>query len=116
LRRLEEQIRHLQNENTALNDEVKSLQAIARQTPKHNLEQQLALEVRITKTARENLMMACQAFINLLKESTPAGSSPTIYRGEPSKALLKGFHLSYPRGTRENLETTRSKKDPQMES
>ena len=110
LRRLEEQIRHLQSENTALDVEVKSLQAIAKQTPKHNLEQQLALEVRITKTARENLMMSCQAFLNLLKATTPAGSVPTIYQGEPSKALLKEFLLSYSRGTKENLWRLRPKK------
>ena len=115
LRRLEEVIGHLQSENNALNLEVKSLQAIAKQTPKHNLEQQIALEVRITKKAREDLMKACQAFINLLKATTPAGSVPTVYQGEPSKALLKEFLLSYPRGTRENLWSMRPKSDQEDE-
>jgi hypothetical protein len=115
LRRLEEVIRHLQSENTALNVEVKSLQAIVTQTPKHNLEQQLPLEVRITKMAREKLAMACQASINLLKETTPAGSAPTVYKGEPSKALLKESLLSYPRGTKERLWRLRPKKDEKDE-
>ena len=115
LRRLQEQIHHLQSENSALDDEVRSLQAIAKQTPKHDLEQQLALEVRITKMARENLAMACQASINLLKETTSAGSAPTAYKGEPSKALLKESLLSYPRGTKEKLWRLRAKKDEKDE-
>jgi len=110
LRRLEEVIRHLQSEKSALNVAVKSLQANAKPTLKHNLEQQLPLEVRTTKMARENLMMACQAFVGLLKETTPAGSVPTIYKGEPLKMLSKEFSHTYPRGTKEKWWRLRPKK------
>jgi len=47
--------------------------------------------------------VAGQASINVLRVTTPVGSFPTIYRGDPSKELRRELHITIPRNTRTDL-------------
>ena len=92
----------LQAQTAAPNEEKRTNLA-----PTHNLERQLEVELNVSKLARGKFLVACQAFINVLRVTTPVESFPTIYRGDPSKELLRDFHITMLRNTRTDLSESR---------
>jgi len=91
-------VRLLQSQNAVLYEKKRTNLAA-----KHNLERQPEVEAAISKSSRESLVVAGQAFINVLRVMTPVGCFPTIYRGDPSKELRRELHITIPRNTRTDL-------------